>query len=1538
MSKVMSDNINAPLSPIVFTSYSHDSLAHRERVLSLSNRLRDEGVDVIIDRYEESPTEGWPRWMANQIERADFVLIVCTEQYELRFVGRGKKGIGRGGKWEGAIITQQLYEQELQNKKFVPVIFSLDDLKYIPTILRGTTFYNLGDENEYERLYRRLTGQPVTTKPQLGLIRPMPAQEVKQDFLAPNELEGEFRVASTELLQWQRELPGGEWLDRPELQALITRIANVEPTTTILLGAPGSGKSALLSQLASRLPAAIDPAPAVLAIKADSIPTTVETDEELRQFLGLSINVVSAVEQLTRSRRVVLIIDQLDALAYHVDLRTSRLNLLLNLIGRLAGRPNVHIVASSRAFEFEHDLRLRRIVASSIFLELPAPSDVSALLLSEGIDASRWPEDARELLRSPQALRTFLELLEAGGAPEVFSTYPAMLDRLWTERVLTGPTAKQKVALASELASTMAEEETLWLAAARFDEQHATLEDLESAGILVRGRNGAAVGFSHQMVFEHALARNFARLPGGLSNYVLGRQSSLFVRPKLRAALAYMRAVEPHAYERELNQIWQAVNLRYHLQQLLAEFLGQRDEPSDREELLLVPVLLDRSSPVRAPSLNAIVGSRGWFRRLHRSAIGQIMREAEPPISIIGLLTSAWNFSQEEVFELIKDNWSGHPQKDFLTWAVLDGCRRWDISVLDLATTILKRTPIDSFRVEHLAENILNDNPFAAFSLIRASLDYALARIENEQKTQKRPRYPENGTQEEQIAWYFKHDTERSFARFLEDQSHHYDLPKMARSNPVEFLDALWPWYLRLFRRSAREGTPSDVGYRGDGLVSMTGGSREHRPPLADAVLEGVRALATTSPTHFLKWVSENKTVELLSVQRLVALGFLANIGCYANEVVEFLLSDRRRMMLGDYQNRFGTTKALVSAIAGLVPPPKLRALEAAVMAFESSPPLSREEPAKNRRARLKSIRSSRLRILRAFPPDTLSDKARRLVNEEERALHTPDWDSRSTGMHVVGSPMSASAMEKARDADVLKILDEVPDKAEWDHPRDFMRGGNIQLSREFAQFAALSPDRAARIIRELRPDGHERAAGYAIAAIAGSNISNNNQMPNRTEARPELAFDLLRELEEKGFGSIEFRDSIARAIAGLAERKVSVPEDIVTMLVAWLALPRLEANLQLSDKPDKHLAKRLKGTSDESNKFSHSILWDQRTVGLPAGNYPVLEALTFIFLTRHPAEVERWLITLSAHLEREEDPAIWGALLRYLEHLVNAPRARAIKFIARLFRRFPKLLETEDATMLIARTQYWIGDSRLRSWIKRLGSRTNPVASQASGELLGLVHILRPEEPWFAEAANEISSSEDAKTLGRRVGLAFAAANLWGDPAHSVPAVELLRQLIPNADAKIARAILDAFRTTHELRPDEPTRILLQCLVDHPNVFGLAGSSFVVERLATLLPHQAELVGRLALGIVEQWKDSLGDIRTSIAATTPELVNLALTLHRLDGPAKELGTTLFERLIQLQAYGASEALQEIDRPLMSSARSVGPRLRTTRRSARQEK
>ena len=166
-------------NPTVFVSYSHDSPRHKARVLELSNRLRSEGVNCQIDSYFEAPPEGWPRWMLNQVDDADFVLIVCTETYERRFRGKEKLGKGRGAKWEGAVITQQLYDEELHNTRFIPVLLDIADESYIPIVLRGTTFYDVSTEDGYLKLYRRVTAQPeIHVPPVAKTIHEMRAKDV----------------------------------------------------------------------------------------------------------------------------------------------------------------------------------------------------------------------------------------------------------------------------------------------------------------------------------------------------------------------------------------------------------------------------------------------------------------------------------------------------------------------------------------------------------------------------------------------------------------------------------------------------------------------------------------------------------------------------------------------------------------------------------------------------------------------------------------------------------------------------------------------------------------------------------------------------------------------------------------------------------------------------------------------------------------------------------------------------------------------------------------------------------------------------------------------------------------------------------------------------------------------------------------------------------------------------------------------------------------------------------------------------------------
>ena len=185
---------NVPKSSRVFISYSHDSPQHKKCVLKLSNRLRSEGIDCNIDQYETCPSEGWFRWMVNQIEEADFVLIVCTEKYEKRFKGKEEVGKGLGAKWEGAIITQELYHSEANNM-CIPIVFSPEDSEYIPSILKSATYYalNLEETNNetYDELYARLTGQKLVLKPDLGELRHL---EPKNLLVSANEQNYEVEL------------------------------------------------------------------------------------------------------------------------------------------------------------------------------------------------------------------------------------------------------------------------------------------------------------------------------------------------------------------------------------------------------------------------------------------------------------------------------------------------------------------------------------------------------------------------------------------------------------------------------------------------------------------------------------------------------------------------------------------------------------------------------------------------------------------------------------------------------------------------------------------------------------------------------------------------------------------------------------------------------------------------------------------------------------------------------------------------------------------------------------------------------------------------------------------------------------------------------------------------------------------------------------------------------------------------------------------------------------------------------------------------
>lgn len=154
----------------VFISYSHDNAAHKQNIVDFAQALRRAGIDAWIDEFESSPPLSWPQWMTDQIDQADYVIIVVTETYSNRFRGHERPGRGLGVRWEGAIITDHLYHATDEKVKFIPVVVRAADVSFIPPPLSLTTRYTIGTEEprQLSALLRHLTGRPAVIAEPLG--------------------------------------------------------------------------------------------------------------------------------------------------------------------------------------------------------------------------------------------------------------------------------------------------------------------------------------------------------------------------------------------------------------------------------------------------------------------------------------------------------------------------------------------------------------------------------------------------------------------------------------------------------------------------------------------------------------------------------------------------------------------------------------------------------------------------------------------------------------------------------------------------------------------------------------------------------------------------------------------------------------------------------------------------------------------------------------------------------------------------------------------------------------------------------------------------------------------------------------------------------------------------------------------------------------------------------------------------------------------------------------------------------------------------
>ena len=163
------------MTPTVFVSYSHDDEDHSNWVLQLATRLRFNGVNTILDRWNLTLGKNVAAFIEQGLSKSHRILCICSDNY-VNKANSIEGGVG----YEKKIMTAEIMA-DLNRDWVIPIIRNNRGDEKVPNFLKGALYIDFQDdlryETKYEKLLRSLLDEPVLPVPPLG---ENPFETVKQ--------------------------------------------------------------------------------------------------------------------------------------------------------------------------------------------------------------------------------------------------------------------------------------------------------------------------------------------------------------------------------------------------------------------------------------------------------------------------------------------------------------------------------------------------------------------------------------------------------------------------------------------------------------------------------------------------------------------------------------------------------------------------------------------------------------------------------------------------------------------------------------------------------------------------------------------------------------------------------------------------------------------------------------------------------------------------------------------------------------------------------------------------------------------------------------------------------------------------------------------------------------------------------------------------------------------------------------------------------------------------------------------------------------
>jgi len=375
-------------------------------------------------------------------------------------------------------------------------------------------------------------------------------------------------------------------IPRVEVAELVDAVRSGPRQVTMVVGAAGTGKSAVLYQSVQELEREHWQ---VLGLRLDRL-TGFSSTTQLGEHIGLGRSPVAALAAAAGQNPCLLVVDQLDAVSLASGRMPQGFDTVADLFQEAAAFPQMRVLLACRTFDADNDDRIRRLVveeqASRMDVRLLADEQVNAAVQAMGINAALLSPRQRSLLALPLNLVLLSAIADQPNALSFTSTN-GLLAGYWERKRRDCASRRQPAprfaAVIGALANTMSERQQLTARASVLDaaDLAGDAEVLASEHVLVR--DGERYAFFHEAFFDYAFARLWVERDQPLVDFLLADDQELFRRAQVRQILMYIRDDEPNRFVREVEAVLAHPDIRFHIKAAVLAVVRALADPSTAE-------------------------------------------------------------------------------------------------------------------------------------------------------------------------------------------------------------------------------------------------------------------------------------------------------------------------------------------------------------------------------------------------------------------------------------------------------------------------------------------------------------------------------------------------------------------------------------------------------------------------------------------------------------------------------------------------------------------------------------------------------------------------------------------------------------------------------------------------------------------------------------------------------------------------------------------------------------------------------------------